>query len=57
MADSMKEVRHEGTRPGELLPVRHTVTRRYLLYSSSSALRDLDVELVGAVMLADGQFT
>ena len=55
MADSVEEVRHEGTLPGKTLSVYCAVTRRYLLYSSSSAFRGPDVELVGAVMLADGR--
>ena len=55
MEDLVEEIRHEGTLPGKTLSRYRSVTRRYLLYSSSSAFRDLDVELVGAVMFADGR--
>ena len=53
MAALMKEIRHEGTLPGKTLARAPRVTTRYLLYSSSFALRDLDVELVRAVSLPE----
>ena len=55
MADSVEEVCHEGTLPGKTLLVYHAVTPRYRLYSSSFALRDLDVKLVGPVTLPDAR--
>ena len=56
MAALVEKIRHEGTLPGKTLSRGTRVTSRYLLNSSSSsAFRDLDVELVGAVMLADGR--
>ena len=55
MAALVEKIRHEGTLPGKTLSRGPHVTSRYLLNSSSSAFRDLDVELVGTVMLTDGR--
>ena len=55
MAASVEKIRHEDTLPGKTLSRGTHVASRYLLNSSSSAFRGLDVELVCAVMLTDGR--